>query len=231
MIAALLLLGALQSPQTAASLAGLGPIPAGTVRLFLIRHGQALSNLDPKPNLPPAELDHLTALGRTQTTGAAAQLRDQGVRLVLTSPVGRARETAEILEKELGSAEVRIEPRIRSLELGRSATGKPLSWDDRQAEWSAGRDPQPPGGESLRQVADRQLEVVRALARERSGQAVVLVSHGEVIAALVGALRGGPAHKWEDLRLANASLTVVEASGGPLPRLVLVNVSSDGAKP
>jgi broad specificity phosphatase PhoE len=140
--------------------------------------------------------------------------------------VGRARETAEILQKELAAAEVRIEPRIRSLELGRSPTGKPLSWDDRQAEWSAGRDPQPSGGESLRQVADRQLEVVRALAGERSGQAVVLVSHGEVIAALVGALLGGPAHEWEELSLKTGSISVVEASAGKPPKLVLVNVVS-----
>ncbi len=40
--------------------AALEPVPADTVRVFLIRHGQALSNLDPKPSLPPDELDLLT---------------------------------------------------------------------------------------------------------------------------------------------------------------------------
>ena len=231
MLTTLLLLTALEGGAKPGSLAALGPVPAGTVRLFLVRHGQALSNLDPKPKLPPAELDHLTELGRSQSAAAAALLRDQGVRLVLSSPVGRARETAEILQKELGVKETRVEPRIRSLELGRSAAGKALGWDERQVEWSAGRDPQPPGGESLRQVADRQLELIASLARERAGQAVALVSHGEVIAALAGALQGGPAHKWEELSLENASVTVVEASAGKPPRLVLVNVSADEAKP
>ena len=231
MLTTLLLLTALEAGAKPASIAALGPVPAGTVRLFFVRHGQALSNLDPKPKLPPAELDHLTELGRSQSTAAAALLRDQGVRLVLSSPVGRARETAELLQKELGVSETRVEPRIQSLALGRSATGKSLVWDDRQTEWSAGRDPQPPGGESLRQVADRQLELVGTLARERAGQAVVLVSHGEVIAALVGSLQGGPTHKWEELSLKNASVTVVEATVGEPPRLVLVSVSPEGAKP
>ena len=42
----------------------------------------------PRPKLPPEELDHLTPLGRTQTERAAALLREQRVRLVLSSPAG-----------------------------------------------------------------------------------------------------------------------------------------------
>jgi broad specificity phosphatase PhoE len=224
----LLLVATAPAPVDKGPLAALGRVPADTVRLFLIRHGQALSNLDPRPKLAPEELDHLTPLGQTQADRAAALLRGQGVRLVLTSPAGRARETAGILQKALETGEARVEDRVRPLQLGRSANGKALGWDDRQAEWKAGRDPQPPGGESLQQVVDRELDLVGVLARERVGQAVVLVSHGEVIAALVGSLQHSPAPKWEDLSLENGSVTVVEAQAGKPPHLVLVNVSPGG---
>ena len=129
------------------------------------------------------------------------------------------------------TGEAPAEPRLRPLEMGRSADGNSLGWDEREAEWKAGRDPQPAGGESLRQVADRLTQLMGALARERAGQAAVLVSHGEVIAALVGALRGLPVAEWEELSLGNGSVTVVEAASGKAPKLVLVNVSAEAAKP
>lgn len=232
MLPALLLLAAFDSaPAKPGPLAALRPLPADTVRVFLLRHGQALSNLEPRPKLPPEELDHLTPLGRTQTERAADLLRGERVRLVLTSPAGRARETAAILQKAFATDEAPVEPRLRSLEIGRSPRGQPLGWSEREAEWKAGRDPQPPGGESLQQVAGRLTELVASLARERGGQAVVVVSHGEVIAALVGALEGRPVAEWEALSLKNASVTVVEASAGKAPKLVLVNVVPDETKP
>ncbi len=111
--------------------------------MFLVRHGQALSNLNPRPKLPLEELDHLTELGRAQTERTAGLLRDQGVRLVLSSPAGRARETAVIFQKAFATGAAAAEPRLRPLEMGRSAEGKALGWDEREAEWKAGATPSP----------------------------------------------------------------------------------------
>src|SRR6266487_4302148 len=96
-LAALLLLLAVPNP-----LAALGPVRAGTVRVFLIRHGQALSNLKPPPAAAPNGLDHLTPLGEAQARKAGAVLAGRGVKLVLTSPAGRARETADKVASALG---------------------------------------------------------------------------------------------------------------------------------
>jgi broad specificity phosphatase PhoE len=232
MLMALLLLAALDAtPSRPGPLTALRPIPADTVRVFLVRHGQALSNLTPKPQLPPEGLDHLTDLGRAQTARAAALLRPLGVRLVLTSPAGRARETGAMFQETFVIAGAPVEQQLRPLGLGHSPAGQPLGWDEREAEWKAGRDPQPAGGESLQQVADRLSDLLAALARERAGQAVVLVSHGEVISALVGALQGRPKSEWEEISVPNASVTVVEAAPGKPPKLVLVSISTEGAEP
>ena len=81
-------------------------------------------------------------------------------------------------------------------------------------------DPAPAGGESLRQVADRLAQIFDALARERAGQAAILVSHGEVIAALVGALRGLPVAEWEELSLG-------KLRADSLAHLVLKSIGND----
>ena len=194
-------------------LAALGPVPAGTVRIYLVRHGQALSNLEPPPppSAAPQGLDHLTALGEAQARKVGEILAGHGVKLVLTSPAGRARESAEEIAAALGAAPPRVEARLRPLELGKDASGKPLSWDDRAKEFAAGRDPAPAGGESMGQVGERVMALVKGLRVEAPVASVALVAHGEVIAAFIGEVQGTPAAKRYPPRLANGSITVVEA--------------------
>jgi probable phosphoglycerate mutase len=104
-----------------------------------------------------------------------------------------------------------VEARIRPLERGTDGAGKPLSWDDRGKEWAAGRDPVPPGGESMAQVGERVMALVKGLRTEVPGASAVLVAHGEVIAAFVGAIDGTPPPKRYPPTIATASITVVEA--------------------
>ena len=210
----------------APGLADLGPVAAGTVRVFLVRHGQAFSNLDPKPDLPPERLDSLTALGHSQSRAAGAALRARGVVLVLSSPAGRARGTAEDIRSALTAPPVRVEQRLRPLDLGRGPDGKPLDWDQRIAEWKAGRDPSPLGGESLEHVGERVLDLVEEVAKTKPNGSVVMVAHGEVIGSFLGLLHGTPAPKRYPPNARNASITVVDVAAGKTPKLLLSNFGS-----
>jgi probable phosphoglycerate mutase len=207
----------------AAGLGDLGPVPAGTVRVYLVRHGQAFTNLDDPPALPPDQLDRLTDLGRTHAQSAGRALLGRDIVLVISSPAGRARETAELIATRLGAGAVRIEPRLRPLDLGRGPEKGPLDWDARIAEWKAGRDPAPPGGESLEQVGKRVLEVVESLRRDHAGRSVALVAHSEVIASFAGLLRGTPAARRYPPGIDLGSITVVETAGAGFPTLRLTN--------
>jgi len=209
-------------------LAALGPVPAGTVRVYVIRHGQALSNLQPPPSVAPRGLDHLTPLGERQSSRVGDILAGKGVKLVVTSPAGRARESAEKIAAALGAAPARVDARLRPLDLGHDAAGKQLDWDAREAEWKAGRDPSPPGGESMAQMGQRVLAVVKDLRTEAAGSSVALVAHGEVIGSFVGELRGTPPAQRFPPRLANASLTVVEARPDGTVAVLLTNHVAPG---
>jgi probable phosphoglycerate mutase len=211
-------------------LAALGPVPAGTVRVYLIRHGQALSNLQPPPSPAPRGLDHLTPLGERQASRVGEILAGKGVKLVVTSPAGRARESAEKIAAGLDTAPVRVDARLRPLDLGNDSAGKQLDWDAREAEWKAGRDPSPPGGESMAQMGERVLAVVKDLRTEAAGSSVALVAHGEVIGSFVGELQGTPPTQRFPPRLANASLTVVEARPDGTLALLFTNHVAPGIR-
>lgn len=203
------------------ALDGLPALHSGALRVYLVRHGQALSNLDPAPQLPPEQLDHLTALGTRQAEAVGRALGGRGVSSVFTSPASRARETAEAVARTLGIAAPGVEPRLGPMALGRAPDGRALAWKERAVEWQAGRDPSPPGGESMEGVAERVSGLVRALARSRRGTSLVLVAHGEVIGAYLGHVLGTAPAKRYPPGFGNGSITVVDvvATGAETVRL------------
>lgn len=192
------------------ALAGLPELHSGGLRVYLVRHGQALSNLDPPPELQPAELDHLTELGRRQAEAAAKALAGSGARAVFTSPATRAKQTADLMAGALGVPSPGVDARLGPMELGRAADGRSLEWKERIEAWRAGHDPAPRDGESMARVGHRVGELVRALARSRRGQQVVLVAHSEVIGAYLGHVRGTPPAQRYPPGIANGSISVVD---------------------
>jgi broad specificity phosphatase PhoE len=207
------------------------PSATDVLQVYLVRHGQAFSNLDPAPDLPADQLDRLTPLGREQAseTGRALALRKPA--LILTSPTGRTRETAEQIKQAAGSVEVRSEPRVRPLELGRSASGGPADWEQRIAHWKAGQDPVPPGGESLAQLGERALQAVREQRRRHAGRGIVVVAHSDVIGAFLALARGEPGAKGYPFAARNGSVSLVEIGPDGGVELVYANRLPDELPP
>jgi broad specificity phosphatase PhoE len=196
------------------ALADLQAPAAGTLRVYFVRHGQALSNLDPKPALSEEQLDHLTELGQRQAEAAARALAGRGASAVYTSPAVRAIETSSAVTRALGLEAPVLEPRLRPMAVGQAANGRELEWSARIAEWRAGRDPSPPGGESMEAVGDRVSAFVRSLAEGSRGASVVLVAHSEVIGAYLGRVRGTSPSKRYPPGLGNGSISVVDVAAG-----------------
>jgi broad specificity phosphatase PhoE len=208
----------------ASSLGELPDVPAGSLRFYVVRHGQAYSNISPAPaDMKPGELDQLTPLGREQARRSGEELKDKAIALIVCSPRKRTRQTAEEIRAALGrEVEIRVDERLRPLEMGRRE-GKQLEWNDRWEQWEFGQDPSPPSGESLEELGQRVLSVMLELKRGVSGRAVVLVSHSEVISNTVGFLKGETLTGRFRVRIANASLTAVESGPAMLPQVLLVN--------
>ncbi len=78
------------------------------MRVHLLRHGESLSNADPdRIALPEAEGDALSDRGRRQAAAAAEAVAGLGIGRIVSSPMGRARETAAAVSERTG-----LEPEI-----------------------------------------------------------------------------------------------------------------------
>jgi broad specificity phosphatase PhoE len=77
------------------------------VRALLVRHGQSVGNADPPAVPSSVHGDLLTDLGREQADAVGQSLKGSGVTDLITSPMRRARETADAI-----GAELELEPEI-----------------------------------------------------------------------------------------------------------------------
>lgn len=160
--------------------ASLAPHAALTrVGFWFLRHGQTDWNAR---NLSQGNVDiPLNETGLAQARVAAARLRGRGIASILSSPLSRARVTAEIASEVVGVPVV-IDEGLREVAFG-VQEGQPMSeWFQ---EWVAGH-VTPEGAESFSSLRDRGVEAInRALSYP---PAVLVVAHGALFRALRAAM-------------------------------------------
>ncbi|GGL06057.1 bifunctional RNase H/acid phosphatase [Nocardia jinanensis] len=219
---------AADSRSASARLSGPGPGWTGAAgrptRLLLLRHGQTELSVQRRYSgrgNPP-----LTVVGREQADRAAKMLAAKGdISAIVTSPLGRARETAEAAGAALG-IEVRVVEGLTETDFGewegltfREAADRD---PDLHAEWLGDPSLRAPGGESFDEVRERVEAVRRDLVARYPGANIVVVSHVTPIKTLLQlALGVGPSLLYRlHLDLASLSLAEFYPDGGSSVRLV-----------
>lgn len=169
-----------------------------TAPLYMLRHGETAWNTERR--MQGHKNSDLTARGRVQALAMGRTLKaelalEPGPTIFLRSPLGRTRETSEIIGRELGiaSSEWREDIRLAELSYG---TWEGFSWAEIEidhptamADWRA--DPHgycPPGGETHIDLRRRCEAVLTEIAT--AGVRTVVVSHG-VSGAVVRGLNLG----------------------------------------
>ena len=162
--------------------------------LYLLRHGETAWNTERR--MQGRKDSALTERGRAQALAMGRTLkaelaRHPGPTVFWRSPLGRVRETSEIVGHELGlaSSDWRDDPRLAELGYG---DWEGFSWAEIQvthptalADWRA--DPHgycPPGGETHAELRRRSEEVLAEIAT--IGVRTVIVGHGVSGAVLRG---------------------------------------------
>lgn len=177
-------------------------LPPATGSLTLIRHGQTDWN---KARLMQGTSDiPLNDTGRAQAHDTAAALQARGLEydVVVSSPLSRARETAEIIAASFGLTLDRTYEGLIERGYG-EAEGLDISEEARRTP-----DAFYEGVESERSVYRRGIEVLRDIARDYPGQRVIAVSHGSLIRRALSATHGR-----EFGTIANAEPIEVSLSG------------------
>ena len=161
--------------------------------MIVVRHAEAYTNLDGTEDMPQQERDSLTPRGIEQAKATGRALKKRSVAGWITSPAGRAKQTCEILAMQNKvPGKVVTDSAFVSTRDGVLPDGSPVPWAWREAQWKAGKDPRPIGGESLSDVVERVRGKIESLKREYTGQTVVIVTHSDVCAAMVGHALGTP---------------------------------------
>jgi len=80
------------------------------MKIFFIRHGETTGDLEDRYGGDYD--DHLSAQGLKQSSLLAADLKDKNIKLVVSSPLTRARESAAILA-EAFACPVKVEPNFK----------------------------------------------------------------------------------------------------------------------
>lgn len=190
------------------------PFP-GRGRLFLLRHGETEWNrarrvMGRRP-IPLCEA------GRDQLAMLAPHLRGLGIGTIWTSPMVRARETAEIASEALGGIPIREDDGLAEVDYADwEGKGFPELLDD-PAYHEFHKDPLgarvPGGGETLLEVRTRVFDAAeRALGETREGHPL-LVSHGDPLRLVIAACMAIEPLQFRRIRVDNGSLSAVDLTG------------------
>lgn len=169
----------------------------------------------------------LSDAGRAQAASLADHFRPMPIVAVLSSPVQRARETAAPIAAILGLA-VTLEPGLDEIDFG-AWTGSAFDALDSQPEWLAWNHHRslvaPPGGETMLAAQARAMAAMSRAGAMFAGREVVMVSHQDVLKAILANILGISLDRLDRFALDPASRSVVTlvADGAQLDSL---NVTS-----
>ena len=181
-------------------------------RVLLVRHGETDWNArgvyQGWRDVP------LNARGRLQARALATSLADVAIDAAYSSPLARARETAEIA---LGARFVRARSvsALRELSYGEweglAPEERRAGWPLLEERWTT--DPwrvQFPGGESLDTLAGRVLPVWEKLLAAHAGETILLCGHGHLNRVIVLHARRLPRAEFWTVAQPNGSATMLE---------------------
>ena len=171
-----------------------------STRVFLIRH----ADVENPRRLLYGHLDgfQLSALGRAQALAVGDRLRSADLKRIVSSPLARAVETAELINSRLAApALLEVDPELREAEFSRYLQGLPY-WQIpvRRPLWFVhkARRGLLPGDEAIEQLGGRVLSVMKRMARDHPGETMAIVSHADPLQAAWVVL-DGRAHNEREL--------------------------------
>jgi isoleucyl-tRNA synthetase len=145
---------------------------------WFLRHGEAENNKKDINNAwPEKKKFSLTPLGRKQAELSAKKLIKEKIDLIISSPILRTLQTAQIASKILGVKKIIIEKNLREIDLG-VLNGKPNK--DYHAQFANEYEhhfKKIKGGESVDDLQRRMAQLLMKLEKKYQGKKILLVSH------------------------------------------------------
>lgn len=206
------------------------------VRIFFVRHGEILSNIDDRATGITDE--GLTARGKDQVLRTARVLKDYKIDHLITSPLYRTVQTASLISNEIGLEPIQCDD-LKEIDFGliTGLTSEDILRNDQGAysqyiEWMTAPDqlkqrrPDFIGGETLEEIKTRIYRLTHFIVKKFMGKTVVAVSHGGFIKCLMHQYAGGTFDRSIPFWIDNASISVVDFIDS-IPMIRLVNQTNE----
>ena len=196
------------------------------MRFFVIRHGETAWNVEGR--FQGQKDTALNEKGLAQAATLGERLAGHSFEAVLTSPLDRAKKTAELAAAKCEFGEFTEIPAFTEINHGdwegRLSTEVAEEWPKLLRRWhTAPETVKMPGegGESLEDIARRAVPAVEAAAKKYKGD-VLLASHDAVIKVLLCYWLDAPLSSFFRFQVPNCSITIVEMKEGRAPRMSLM---------
>lgn len=169
-------------------------------RYFLLRHGETIYKAKKKeftyPPLPKNIAVKLSNKGKKQIKVTAKKLKKAGIDLIFSSDFSRTKQTAKIVDKELGIGKVYFDKRLRDVNLG-IYHGRLIKdfYRDFPVDSKNRFNKKPKKGETWNEVRKRMLSVFKEIERRYKRKTILIVSHGDPLWLLEGAIKNWPIAK------------------------------------
>jgi broad specificity phosphatase PhoE len=197
--------------------------------MFLLRHGATRLNLEKPYRLQGLHQDTpLAPEGREQVCGGRDWLRGIPLRAVYTSPLLRARETAEIVASPQGLP-ITVVPLLHEGSVG--------SWENRTWDEIKASEPEAyarfmsdpatqgyDGGDNFTQVFERVRPVFDELLARHEGEHFAVVGHQITNRVYIADLLGMPLKEARRLKFANGGVSIIKQDRGERT-LVSLNIA------
>ena len=158
-----------------------------TTTLYLIRHGEVYNPDQILYGRIPGY--GLSEKGIQQAEQTAAFLADKNISSVISSPLLRARQTAEIIQRRLALLTNDIAE--ETLEIRTEYQGRPLSSLD-SVQSDPYFKPLSPSDETIPQIAERMSNFFKKQIADNQGESLAMVGHGDPLMILKAVLQKKP---------------------------------------
>lgn len=172
--------------------------------LYLVRHGQTAYNAEGRIQ---GWLDvPLDASGLRQASQLGRRFGGKAIHAVYSSPLSRASETARVIASACGQ-EVSLDDRLREYDMGEWSG---LTGDEINALTPAPRSHEHerpiPGGETAEAMRVRVEAFLQDIVARHPSDAIVAVSHGGTLGAMIAAMIGLPVMRRTPFSFGNTAI-------------------------
>ena len=142
--------------------------------------------------------------GIEQVELAARAIKAEDWDVILTSPLTRAKQSAEIIARRNGFSKIIEQDLLIERSFGEAEGLSHQQWRAKYSNLD-----EIPGGESRTQVVERSFLLLETISKELAGKRVLAISHGALIRSLISIASNDELPR-DGERLGNASLNVVK---------------------